>query len=230
MDVLSIKPRTTGIGGYYTISDGATVLFWQPMTVKVSDRITTVSPFIYMQYVKGGLALKAKTIYAQAGEHFNIQGGYGITKKFEGTGEDGHWEYTPTRSSSTWFTVSYGKKWVPMLMLGYYQNFGTAEDLYSATADGMVSESDYYFAKNSFKNLNRLYRVCPALICNFGKLSLGLDYELSGAQFGTPEKRTVLDATGAVSTLTLYNSRGLATEGLHWIHSHRVQFMVKFTF
>ncbi len=230
VDVLSIKPRTTGIGGYYTIFDGATVLFWQPMTVKVSDRITTVSPFIYMQYVKGGLALKAKTIYAQAGEHFNIQGGYGITKKFEGTGEDGHWEYTPTRSSSTWFTVSYGKKWVPMLMLGYYQNFGTAEDLYSATADGMVSESDFYFAKNSFKNLNRLYRVCPALICNFGKLSLGLDYELSGAQFGTPKKRTVLDATGAVSTLSLYNSRGLATEGLHWIYSHRVQFMVKFTF
>ena len=116
-----------------------------------------------------------------------------------------------------------------MLMLGYYQNFGTAEELYSATGDGKVSESDFYFAKNSFKNLNRLYRICPALICNLGKLSLGLDYELSGAQFGTPEKRTTV-SSGTISELTLYNSRGLATEGLHWIYSHRVQFMMKFTF
>ncbi len=231
VDLLSIKPRTTGTGGFYETAEGTAEPVWKSTTVKVSDRLTTVSPFVYMQYVRGKLELKAKTIYAQAGEHFNIQGGYGITKKFEGDGEDGHWEYAPTRSSSTWFTVSYGKKWIPMLMLGYYQNFGTAKDLYSATGDGMVSESDFYFAKNSFKNLNRLYRICPAFICNFGKLSLGIDYELSGAQFGTPEKRTVTDAsTGNPSTLTLYNSRGLAKDGLHWIYSHRVQCMVKFTF
>ena len=231
VDVLSIKPRTTGSGGFYETPDGAAEPVWKSTTVKVSDRITTASPFVYMQYVKGKLALKAKTIYAQAGEHFNIQGGYGITKKFEGEGEDGHYEYTPTRSSSSWFTVSYGKKWMPMLMLGYYQNFGTAADLYSATGDGMVSETDFYFSKNSFKNLNRLYRICPALICNFGKLSLGLDYEFSGAQFGTPKE---VKSTGADGKTTItkyyYNSRGLAKDGLHWVHSHRVQCMVKFTF
>ncbi len=229
VDVLSIKPRTTG--KRYETAGSAAGLELISETVKVSDRITTVSPFVYMQYVKGKLALKAKTIYAQAGEHFNIQGGYGVTKRFDGEGEDGHWEYTPTRSSSSWFTVSYGKKWAPMLMLGYYQNFGTAEDLYSETGDGMVSESYFYFAKNSFRNLNRLYRICPALICNFGKLSLGLDYEFSGAQFGTPEKYTVTDAaTGKSEEKLLYNSRGLAKDGLHWIYSHRVQCMVKFTF
>ncbi len=231
VDVLSIKPRTVGRGGFYEAAEGGEGREWKSTTVKVSDRITTASPFVYMQYVRGKLALKAKTIYASAGEHFNIQGGYGITEKFEGEGKDGHYEYTPTRSSSSWFTVSYGKKWMPMLMFGYYQNLGTAKALISVTSDGMVSETDFYFSKNSFKNLNRLYRVCPALICNFGKLSLGLDYEFSGAQFGTPEERSVTDAsTGTTSTKTLYNSRGLAKDGLHWIYSHRVQCMVKFTF
>lgn len=222
-DVLSIKPRTTGKGGFYETSEGATESVWKSATVKVSDRITTVSPFVYMQYVKGKLALKAKTIYASAGEHFNIQGGYGITKKFEGEGQDGHYEYTPTHSSSTWFTVSYGKKWAPMLMIGYYKNFGTSEDLYSASEDGSVVESDFYFSKNSFKNLNRLYRICPAITYNVGKFTIGLDYEFSGAQFGTPGENSE-------GKRVLYNSRGLATEGLHWVYSHRVQCMVKFAF
>ena len=108
-------------------------------------------------------------------------------------------------------------------MVGYYKNFGTSEDLYNPANDGKVLESDFYFSKNSFKNLNQLYRICPALICNFGKLSIGLDYEFSGAQFGTPEKD---QTTGK----TYYNARALATEDLHWVHSHRVQCMVKFTF
>lgn len=217
-DVLSIKPRTTGTSRLFLAADGGTQ-DWKKVTVKVSDRITTVSPFVYMQYVRGKFAVKAKTIYASAGEHMNIQGGYGVTRKFEEDGQDGHWEYTPTRSSSTWMTVSYGDKWVPMLMVGYYQNFGTAEDL--LVEGGKGSESSLYFSKNSFKNLNRLYRIAPSIVCNFGKLAIGLDYELSGAQFGQEK-----DADGN----SLYNARGLATEGLHWVCNHRVQCMVKYTF
>lgn len=212
-DVLSIKPRSDD-----TVYDKDIKVVKKP-TVKVSDRITTVSPFVYMQYVRGKFAVKAKTIYASAGEHMNIQGGYGVTRKFEEDGQDGHWEYTPTHSSSTWLTVSYGKKWVPMLMLGYYQNFGTAEDL--LVEGGKGSESSLYFSKNSFKNLNRLYRIAPSIVCNFGKLAIGLDYELSGAQFGQEK-----DADGN----SLYNARGLASEGLHWVCNHRVQCMVKYTF
>lgn len=221
-DILSIKPRTTGKSRLFLTADDGTQ-DWKDVTVKVSDRITTVSPFVYMQYVKGKFAVKAKTIYASAGEHMNIQGGYGVTRKFEDDGHDGHWEYTPTHSSSTWFTISYGKKWVPMIMAGYYKNFGTAHDLFSADGDGTVRESDFYFSKNSFKNLNQLYRIAPSIVYNLGKLAIGLDYEFSGAQFGTPTK-------AADGKTLLYNSRGLATEGLHWVYNHRVQCMVKFTF
>ena len=50
VDVLSIRPRT---------NDGS---------VKVSDRITTVSPYLYLQYSKDDLTVRAKTVYAEAGE------------------------------------------------------------------------------------------------------------------------------------------------------------------
>ncbi len=222
-DVLSIKPRSTGKGGYFDTTGDSPV--WTPATVKVSDRITTVSPFVYMQYVNGGFEFKAKTIYASAGEHMNIQGGYGITKKCTGEGEDGHYEYAPIHTSSSWATIAYTfrKIWKPMIMAGYYKNLGTSEDL--VNTDGNVLESDFYFAKNSYRNLNQLYRVSPSIVCTLGRFSIGLNYEFSGAQYGKPGTVTVGE-----KAVNVYNVHGLALEGLHWVYNHRVQAMFKFSF
>ena len=155
----------------------------------------------------------------------NIQGGYGITKKFTAEGQDGHYEYAPIHTSSTWATVAYtfAKIWKPMIMAGYYRNFGTSEDLLNT--DGKVLESDFYFAKNSYRNLNQLYRVSPSLVCTLGRFSIGLNYELSGAQYGTPGTATV-----GTKTVNVYNVHGLALDGLHWVYNHRVQAMFKFSF
>ena len=63
-DVLSICPRHEG-----TLNG---------VKVKVNDRITTASPFLYLQYKKGEFSIKAKSIFAEAGEHMNLNGGYGV--------------------------------------------------------------------------------------------------------------------------------------------------------
>ena len=229
VDILSIKPRTTGSAYLEAFGTDDAGLF-KSGTVKVSDRITTFSPFVYLQYVNKGFALKAKTVLSQAGEHLNLQGGYGITKKFTAQGEDGHWEYAPTNASSTWVTLAYGTKWVPMIFVGYYKNLGTYTDLYSINGDGKVLESDFYFAKNSFKNLNQMVRVCPSITYNIGKFfTIGLDYELTGAQYGEPVSGTYISG-GKPKDGIFYNSRGLATDNLHWIWNHRVQAMFKFSF
>ena len=183
VDVLSIKPRH---------NDGVR---------KVSDRITTVSPFLYAEYSKGLFAVKAKTIFAQAGEHMNLNGGYGITS----VKADGSYEYAPTRNSSSWVSFSYGKKAQFVLFGGYVRNFGTAKELVG----------QLYFSKNSFSNMNRMFRVTPEFIYNLGKVAFGLEYELTGVQYGT---------FGAADKF------GLATENLHWIRNHRLQLMVKYTF
>lgn len=183
VDMLSIRPRH---------NDG---------TRKVSDRITTVSPFIYLEYTKNLFSIKAKSIFAQAGEHMNLNGGYGVSA----VNSDGSWSYSPTRNSSTWVSLSYGKKLQGVLFGGYVRNFGTK--------DALVG--DLYFSKNSFSNMRQMYRIAPELIYNLGKVAFGLEYEMTSVQYGD---------FGAADVY------GLANQNIHCVTNHRFQLMVKYTF
>ena len=197
-DLLSIKPR------------------WNDGKQKVSDRITTISPFLFLQYKSGLFSAKLKTIFAQAGEHMNLNGGYGISK----VNDDGSYEYTPTQNSSTWVSLMYGKKTQAILFGGFVKNFGTIEQLYGYK-DGYAPASNLYFSKNSFSNMNAMWRLTPTVIHNIGKFSFGVEYELTSVQYG--DYKTV----GGVKSL---GDWGLAHDNLHWITNHRVQGLVKFTF
>lgn len=198
VDMLSIKPR------------------WNNGVKKVSDRITTVSPFVYAQYKKDLFSVKVKSIFAQAGEHFNLNGGYGVSA----INMDGSYEYTPTRNSSTWVSLAYGKKVQYILFGGYVRNFGTKEDLYGG--EGKYAPASYlYFSKNSYSNMNRMWRLTPTIIRNIGKFALGIEYEITSVQYG--DYHTV----GSTKYLGL---NGLATDNLHWVTNNRVQALMKFTF
>lgn len=188
LDVLSIKPRNV---------DAVT-------RKKVNDRITTVSPFLYVQYSKDLLSVKAKATFAQAGEHLNLNGGYAVSQ----INTDGSWEYTPTRNLSTWFSARYGKKLQGILFAGYVKNYGTAEQI--------VDFGHIYFSKNSYSNMNSMYRVSPALVYNFGKLALGIEYELTSVQYGSWQLADLQNA--------------LASGNRHWVTNNRVVTMLKFTF
>ena len=186
VDMLSIRPRHLNAAG----------------NAKVKDRITTFSPFAYAEYTKGMFSVKAKTIFAQAGEHMNLNGGYGVSAILS----DGSWQYSPTRNSSSWISLSYGKKLQGVLFGGYVFNCGTWKPLVG----------DLYFSKNSFSNMRQMFRVSPEVIYNLGKVAFGLEYELTGVQYG--------------SFSTMDVKRGLATGDLHWVLNNRIQLMVKYTF
>ena len=188
VDMLSIKPRVLGADN-----------------VKVSDRITTVSPYVYVQYSKNLFTLKAKSVYASAGEHLGIMSGYAKVGELD----DGSWEYAPIRNTASWVCLSYGKKWQGVLFLGYTKNLGLAD----GKSDDPVTAGDIYFNKNGFANLNQVYRINPEVVYNFGKLTVGLEYQYTAAQYGDS-----------------YNNKGLATENLRWVANHRVQSMVRFNF
>lgn len=157
--------------------------------------------FLYAQYKEGLFSAKFKTTFGQDGSHLNLTGGYAVTG---GTSPEDY-EFTPTVNSSTWFSLSYGKKWQGVLFGGYIRNFGTREEV----------TGDYWFCKNSFKNVNRVWRLTPTAILNLGKLQFGLEYEITGAQYG--------DATQISGT-------GEFDKGLDWVTNRRLDFMVKFTF
>jgi len=185
VDMLSICPRHLNEAG----------------TAKVSDRITTFSPYLYAEYSKDLFSIKAKTIFAQAGEHMNLNGGYGVSA----VNSDGSWEYAPTRNSSSWVSLRYGKKVQGVLFGGYVRNFGTKEALVG----------DLYFSKNSFSNMNRMFRITPELVYNLGKVTFGLQYEMTSVQYGSFGNE---------------DRFGLATQDLHWVTNHRILLMAKYTF
>ena len=197
-DVLSISPRHQG-------KDAA------GETVRVKDRITTASPFLYLQYQQGDFSIKAKTIFAEAGEHMNMNGGYGVKR----VNADGSWEYTPTRTSTSWISIVYGGK-LPndsklqgILFGGYIHNLGTKDEL-TMNADG--TPVGYYYPR--VKNMNNMWRLSPTILWTIGKFQLGCEYEITSVNYGT----------GSVAT------NGLVAEGLHWVTNHRVQLMTKYNF
>lgn len=208
-DVLSIKPRHNG-----SVIDAN----GNAVSVTVKDRITTCSPFLYFQYKQGEFSLKAKTIFAEAGEHMNLNGGYGV----KAVNADGSWEYTPTRNSSTWISLVYGgrvgnqedkhpQKLQGILFGGYIRNFGTKEALLDADSDGKADT--FYFPRAN--NMNRMWRLSPTLLYTVGKFQLGCEYEITSVQYGK----------GGINA-----ANGLADSGLHWVTNHRVQLMTKYNF
>ena len=203
VDVLSIKPR------------------WNDGTVKVSDRLTTVSPFFYAQYRKGLFSVKFKTIMAEGGEHMNLNGGYGISAvKSDGRS----FEYTPTRNSSSWISLMYGSKTQWILFGGYVRNYGTKDYLYG-DQNGYVPAGNLYFSKNSFSNMNRMWRLTPTVIHNIGKFAIGLEYEVTSVLYGDYR---YLSSTS--KTLKYIASNGLCKDNLHWVTNNRIQALVKFSF
>ena len=195
VDLLSIKPRVLG-----SVND---------KVVKVNDRKTSVLGYVYTQYTYKKFALKAKSTFGQSGEHLNLMSGYA---KIGGENSDGSWNYESLRNSSSWLSMTYGKKWQGVLFLGYMKNLGLAE-----AASAPLAKGDVYFCGNGFSNLNQIYRINPQLIYNIGKLNLGFEYQWTAVQYGDYKEGKL-------------NEYGLATDNLHWVGNNRVNVMVKYNF
>lgn len=187
VDMTSIRPRHL---------DGAT-------GVKVNDRITNVSPYLFLQYSDGPFIAKFKTIFAQSGEHLFLNGGYGVTA----FNADHSWSYAPTRNSSSWLSLCYGRQVQAVFFAGYARNFGTAVDI--------ISPDYLYFNKNSFSNMNAMWRLTPGIMYNIGKITLAFDWEITSVQYGK---------------WGIGDTRALATQDLHWITNNRLQAMVRYSF
>lgn len=216
-DVLSIKPRHLGEaldanGNVIMGTDG------KPLQITVKDRITTASPFLYLQYKQGDFSFKAKTILAESGEHMNMNGGYGV----KAINPDGSYEYTPTRTSSTWISLMYGgkvgaqedkhpQKLQGILFAGYVENLGTKDPLAVNAAGKLVG---YYYPR--VKNMNRMWRLTPTLLYTVGKFQIGLEYDITSVHYGDVKK--------------INPANGLAENDLHWVTNHRVQVMTKYNF
>jgi len=209
VDVISIKPRAFSS---ITLPDPTEEEPNRTKTVidhKVSDRKTSVLGYVYTQYTYKKFAVKAKTTFGEGGEHMNLMSGYAKI----GENEDGSWNYASLRNSSSWLSMSYGKKWQGVLFLGYLKNLGLAE-----AASGPIKKSNVYFCSNGFSNINQMFRINPQIIYNIGKMNVGLEYQYTGVQYGKYDENGCL------------NEHALAVKELHIVLNNRVNMMVKYNF
>ncbi len=208
-DFVSIKPRVFG-----TNSAGE--------KVKVSDRKNSLLYYAYAQYSYKNFGIKAKTTFGEGGEHMNLMSGYAKV----GEKADGSWEYASMRNSSSWLSLTYGKKWQGVLFLGYIKNLGLADPL-----SEKIHKHDVYFCGTGFSNINQMYRINPQLIYNIGKMNVGLEYQFTGVQYGDYGELSTPNGDGSFKTeKVLLSDRALATDNLHWVGNHRVNLMVKYNF
>lgn len=183
VDVLSIKPRKVGKD-----ANGVDVL--------VKDRITTVNPYLFLEYKYKDFLINAKTTYAEAGEHINLVSGYAVTK----IREDGTWEYTPLHSSSTWMFIQYGSKYIGSVFGGYFKNLGTYEPILDA--------DHVYVNGQSSPGINQCWRIIPSFKVRLGKFMVGMEYHYTAAQYGDNATRNL--------------TNGIVENNLHWVGNHRI--------
>ena len=211
-DLLSIKPRVYG-----QVEDA----YGDMVTVKVSDRKTSLLYYIYGQYAQGKFSLKAKSVYGEGGEHMNLMSGYAKI----GENPDGSWNYASLRNTSSWVSMCYGKKWQGVLFLGYMKNLGFAEGV----LDEPIAKTNVYFCGNGFSNINQIYRINPQIVYNIGKMNIGLEYQWTAVQYG--EYVDAQDcSSGTCKIVQGLDKNGLATKNLHWVGNNRINMMVKFNF
>lgn len=136
-------------------------------TYKVSERITGVSAEAHVKYTYDQLLVSAKTVLGSNLTQTSTVGGYGITSIDTHNGKQ---EYTPLRTSSTWFNIAYGKTWRPALFFGYLKNLGAGEDVQGVLGTGTT--------------LDQLVTGSAELTYNRNHWKLGAEYSLCSAWYG----------------------------------------------
>jgi len=172
----------------FMISAAANFLSLKPLSVvegygKVSDRVNSLSPLVFMSYKKGLFSLRAKTMIASNTAHLLMYSGYGVTKH----NNNGSSEYSPLKSSSSWITAAYGKKIKGAMMIGYMKNLGSDDDLLEA------------YTRKSINNIDNMYRISPSVSYNVANLTFALEYERTTVAYGTMQSDGDVENTHDVS-------------------------------
>lgn len=181
LDILSIVPRKTASlthedlvltdNGVERDENGNPKMEKKKRVVNVSERLTTFSPMLYVNYAKNKFSLKAKGLLAENTGHLSMYNGFGVS----GVNEDFSQEYTPIRSLTGWIDLCYGSKFKVNLFGGFSKNLGAKDELY---------EGNRIFARNSVKNIDYMWRICPAVSYTVSGVTFGLEYELTNVGYG----------------------------------------------
>lgn len=202
VDILSIVPRTTATVKENVVvsrSNGEDETKEITKTVRVDERLTTCSPMLYVNYAKNKFSVKAKGVLAENTAHLSMYNGFGVSD----VNKDYSQEYTPIRSLTGWVDLCYGSKLKFNLFGGFSKNLGSKDEL---------AKGNQIFARNSVKNIDYMWRVCPAVSYTVSGVTFGLEYELTNVGYGN-EINSWADVE---ATRDVYNNRLCAMLKYAW--------------
>lgn len=142
-----------------------------------AEYISSLSAMAYGQYIKPKFQVKTKVTLGQNLSDLLMIGGYG--KYFDSNRQ---YHYTNLKTLSSWLNVVYGKKWQVGVFGGYLNNLGS---LFLDPVDGKYIVYGRGFYADTQQIMNSMYRVAPFLQYNQDNLSLGIEYNLTDAEYGT---------------------------------------------
>lgn len=192
IDAQTIRPRTHAANQ-------------DDVVCKVDETVHSLTPTLYMQYVGSKFSVKFRTLLAQNTSHLNQLVGYGVTGY---NTVDGSFDYASLKASISYLNLSYGKTYRANLFFGYMQNLGSDEKLYNYDGGYLI----YLKGGNNFTRLGGVWRVAPSISYNVKAFNIGLEYEITAAQYGD------------------LNQYGVPVDNLHNVVNHRLCALVKYNF
>ena len=170
-------------------------------------RCHSFSPTVYFQYTPLNVpfSLKFRSTLAQNLGHLNMLSGYAWA-----VAADGDMAYIPMQASVSYFDLAWGRRVRLNLFLGYQHNLGLADKDYSI--GGITPE---LYMKKGIQNIRNIFRCAPSVSYNTKAFNIGLEYELTGVNYGRLDP-----SDGTVP----------ADAALHLVLGHRLCLLVKYNF
>ena len=128
----------------------------------------------YTNYKNDKLYVLLKGTYGQNLTHLTMPGGYGVKSVDASTGA---YDYTNYNNYSGFLNITYGKKWVAGLLLGYGGNLGTSDALVDVDGGGEK-------IAGLFATLQDMSRIAPSLTLNVSSFRICAEYEITSASYG----------------------------------------------
>lgn len=152
-----IKPRTETYNGEYVSK----------------DFLNSMIGTIYGRLKSGNLMVTLKSTLSQNGSHLLMIGGYGVASRDADTGAE---TYTNYNNLSSFVNIVYGKEFKVGCLGALSKNLGTTDGLQNINGNPLV-----WGLGNTIQDMSR---VSVFSTRQFSKLTIGLEYEMTAANFG----------------------------------------------
>ena len=135
---------------------------------KTDEKVNSYALGYYLQVVRGNIGFKTGGVYGENLSEYFQQGGYAVKSIDERTGRR---TYSTSKVTSYWLNLSYGKKWLPNLFIGYTKNLGFNDN---------ILEGGKFYGR--WQNVDHIFRVSPSLKFSHKQWTIQaeLDYDLVG--------------------------------------------------